>query len=1413
MIGPVNFVDHVDVIIKNEDVKLDNLPESGLGSDKEDNAVERIRRKTPRCPGVYIEGSVEGTPLWVTADTGASRTVLAKTVFDRIPETRRSSLTDGRVPLDQAGGSPLKEYGRATVNLKLGLHEFSLEVCVADIKDEMLLGMDVGDTYDVVTSKGVVVVDGLEIPCVHIKSDRLRKVFAPRKLVVPGNSEAIFDATVESFESEDDADIGDMVIEPTPYFSERHALIMAACLVDVKGDMTAKVRIMNPFDQPVTVRRSTVIGFAQHYEGSTDVLDTEDPTEDGNQEACRRLKFTEQTEEVIAAETVHPQHGVKQVEVPSHLQDLYQRTTENIKDSAEQRQLAEVLIQYQDVFSKDDTDLGLTHLTEHAIETGDARPVKQPPRKVPMAMAGEEKKAIDQMLKQGIIRESCSPWASPVVLVRKKNGKTRACIDYRRLNTVTIKDAYPIPTTQECLDAMAGSLYFTTLDMTSGYHQIPVREKDIPKTAFVTKQGLYEFKAMSFGLTNAPATFQRVMELALRGLQWSTCLIYLDDVLIFGTSFKQHLGRLQQVLERISAAKLKLKPDKCSLLQAEVTFLGHIVSQDGVRPNPDNIAKIKQWTEPTNVTEVRQFLGLCSYYRRFIKDFSVIAKPLTELTCNDSPLIWADECQVAFDQLKSKLISPDIMAYPRPDSMFILDTDACDEGIGAVLSQVQDGHEKVIAYASRLLNKAKRNYCVTDKELLALKYFTEYFRQYLLGREFLIRTDHQALKWLFSLKEPKGRIARWIEILSAFNFTVEYRPGKKHGNADGLSRCPNPRDCQCPDNACLEDLRCGPCNKCKRRYEEMQCSWQETHQVLRTTTQRSVSAEGDPATSQNFPFWDVLFIVIFPLVMFAQYPLSLLGKIANKVGVLQGVVLDPVEDDSEPSQVYPMDQDDGRLIPKLSILQRMVQFMLRLRYTLSPGRVGKVDTRSSSVPLEPEAWFQTRSHHDLLTAQSKDPCTRQVADWLEKSERPPAKEMYAENPELRHYWNIWSCLELQNGLVFKRFVNKESTKTHYQLLLPKTLRQEVLQATHNSVWSGHLGRKKTAARVSQKYYWYEFREDVNIWVSRCDICAAMKAPTKKPKAPRGDMRVGAPLDRICIDVLGPLPMTDRGNSYILVVCDAFTKWVEAFPIPDQTAKTCATVLLDEVICRLGCPLDLHSDQGRNFDGNLFKELCNLLHIRKTRTSPHHPQCNGQCERFNRTLLGMVRAYLQGQQESWDLHLSHLTAAYRATPHESTGLTPNMMMLGREVRLPGEVYVQGPEEPASSGHYCSTLRESLLKAHEVARNHLKRAAQKQSASPDVKKELKHYQPGNLVWYFTENKKEGVSPKLQPLFDGPFLVIRKMGDLNYEIQLDKRGRRKIVHHDKLKPYVGRNTLKWAKRALCTNEAYPHTLLKTR
>ena len=393
------------------------------------------------------------------------------------------------------------------------------------------------------------------------------------------------------------------------------------------------------------------------------------------------------------------------------------------------------------------------------------------------------------MQEKDVIEPSASPWASPIVLVRKKDGSTRFCVDYRKLNSVSRKDAYPLPRIDDTLDTLAGAQWFSTLDLISGYWQVEVDPRDRPKTAFCTTEGLFQFKVMPFGLCNAPATFQRLMDLVLAGLQWSHCLVYLDDVIVLGKSFSDHLQNLQTVFARLRQAGLKLKPTKCSLLQQKVQYLGHIVSRSGVAVDPAKVEKVQTWPVPKTIQEVRQFLGFCSYYRQFIQNFAQIAKPLHRMMEKNAKFKWTSESGKAFALLRKELSTTPVLAYPDFSKQFIVDPDASDSGIGAVISQVDDqGTERVVAYGSRLLSKPERQYCVTRRELLAAVFFIDQFRPYLLGRHFLLRTDHGGLTWLMNCKEPEGQMARWLEKLQEYSFQIVHRRGRKHNDADSLSR-------------------------------------------------------------------------------------------------------------------------------------------------------------------------------------------------------------------------------------------------------------------------------------------------------------------------------------------------------------------------------------------------------------------------------------------------------------------------------------------------------------------------------------------------------------------------------------------------------------------------------------------------
>jgi len=440
---------------------------------------------------------------------------------------------------------------------------------------------------------------------------------------------------------------------------------------------------------------------------------------------------------------------------------------------------------------------------EHHIDTGNSRPIRQPLRRHPFQYLEWIYQEVAEMQKHGIVEPAASAWAINIVLVKKKDGTLRFCVDYRRLNSVTKQDSYPLPLIDNCLNALSGSSWYSTLDLRSGYYNIPIAEENRDKSAFVTRSGCYRFTVMPFGLTCASSVFQKLIDCVLCRLSYMTCLVYLDDVIVFGGTFEEELARLDEVFSRLQSAKLKLKPAKCSLFQHEVEFLGHVVSAEGIAMQDEKVAAIRDWPPCKNVSEVRVFMGLSEYHRRFVKDFSIIACPLYDLMKKGVKFCWTDDCQKAFDTLKQRLMTGPVLALPENEGTYLLDTDASDSGLGAVLSQIQPG-ERVIAYASRTLSAPERKYETTRKELLAVVYGLKRFRQYLLGRHFTIRTDHAALSWLRRTPKPMPQLARCLTYIEQFDYEVLHRPGTKHGNADELSRRPveeddddEDRDCRC----------------------------------------------------------------------------------------------------------------------------------------------------------------------------------------------------------------------------------------------------------------------------------------------------------------------------------------------------------------------------------------------------------------------------------------------------------------------------------------------------------------------------------------------------------------------------------------------------------------------------------------
>ncbi|GJY78109.1 putative reverse transcriptase domain-containing protein [Tanacetum coccineum] len=462
-------------------------------------------------------------------------------------------------------------------------------------------------------------------------------------------------------------------------------------------------------------------------------------------------------------------------------------TTKEIEDKSEKKRLEDVPIvkDFPDVFPEDLPGLPQTRQVEFQI---DLVPGAAPVARAPYRLAPSEMKELADQLQElsdkGFIRPSSSPWGAPVLFVKKKDGSLRMCIDYRELNKLTVKNRYPLPRIDDLFDQLQGSSVYSKIDLRSGYHQLRVREEDISKTAFRTRYGHYEFQVMPFGLTNAPAVFMDLMNRVCKPYLDKFVIVFIDDILIYSKNKQEHEEHLKIILELLKKEELYAKFSKCEFWIPKVQFLGHVIDNKGIHVDPAKIESVKDWASPKTPTEIRQFLGLAGYYRRFIEGFSKIAKPMTKLTQKKVKFEWGDKQEAAFQLLKQKLCSAPILALPEGSEDFIVYCDASKKGLGAVLMQ----REKVISYASRQLKIHEKNYTTHDLELGAVVFALKIWRHYLYGTKCTVFTDHKSLQHILNQKELNMRQRRWLELLSDYDCDIRYHPGKANVVADALSR-------------------------------------------------------------------------------------------------------------------------------------------------------------------------------------------------------------------------------------------------------------------------------------------------------------------------------------------------------------------------------------------------------------------------------------------------------------------------------------------------------------------------------------------------------------------------------------------------------------------------------------------------
>jgi hypothetical protein len=893
----------------------------------------------------------------------------------------------------------------------------------------------------------------------------------------------------------------------------------------------------------------------------------------------------------------------------------------------------------------------------------DAKPTYRAPYRLSPAETREVEKQIAELLLLGLIEPSSSPYGAPIVFVPKPDGSLRMCIDYRLLNAITVKNKFPLPRVDQLLDQLQGAKVLSSLDLQSGYYQIRINPEDVAKTAFITPYGSYQFKVLSMGLCNSAATFQAVMN-RLFAKHKAFCCVYLDDLLIFSKSPEEHAKHLAIVLKVLQENELYCKLKKCDFEKKELKFLGHIVGEGGIKVDPAKISVVQSWPTPSSVTQVRSFLGLANYFRKFLQGYSSQVAPLVALTRQGvfwNSSTWTPECQSAFDGVKLALTQAPTLAmadFNEPFEMEIL-CDASMLGIGAVLTQ----RGRPIAYESKKLTETEKRWTTGDQELWAVIHALKTWRCYVEGIPFTVVTDHNPLIHLQTQPNLSRRQARWAEYLQRFNFTWAYRPGRDNV-ADPLSRHP------------LFFTRV----QSQIRLCNIRTSARLQQKALRKEAE--LTDPPDPAPARQAK----------PVKRSREEPV--------KVHVVQ----EPTEDQND----APPNVEEDLLVA------------IQEGYRLDP-------------------WFSDESN---LTN-----------------------------------------LHQEGGLWY----------SDLKIVIPDVeyLRRGILYELHDAPYSGHQGVTKTLKSVTSLYWWPNIRQYVKNYIQQCGSCQRVKASQQLPAGTLQPLPIPEnPWDSVSMDFITGLPKTKHGFDAIIVFVCRLTKMTHILPTTTTVNAIGTAQLFKDHVWKLhGVPLTIVSDRGSVFVGKFITELLRLIGTTHNRSTAYHPQTDGQTERVNRVLEDIIRHYVGNDQGDWDEHLATAEFAINNAHHESTGTTPFRLNNGRDPRLP--LSIPGRSRVPSAAAFADKMSEGLARAKkciQAAQSRQKRFAD------DHRRELM-FSIGDKVLLSTKNinllltkDRASNTVKLLPRWMGPFTVLRKFGEVAYELQLPPHMRvHPVFHVSLLKSFI--------------------------
>ncbi|CAF3091095.1 unnamed protein product, partial [Rotaria socialis] len=792
-----------------------------MGSeDGDDPCGEKKSSTTKTFHPIFVKIICNNTPQEALIDTGSAITIIHECLLKNIPHKNLIKKTKNHL---SANCSTLNVIGETTLEIKIsGLKTEVIADVATNLVTDLILGSDWiqrNNVYILTPEQRIMIRSkGKEVSTPFITPPILNyPATLINHITIPPFSEQMVEAKVLHH------NMIDVLFEPNPRLKNK-ALFIASTLLHIE-DKRIKISIINATDRQQTLSKGTKLGITTQIAASIGVTmplnDVQERIPKGKayiklipkgKEANITSRLESRNMQMITShEEQHQCRECKQYfdtgnELFKHLRikcyseeirEQINKLTEHINDDKQQEQMSRILWKYGKLFDiSEPSKIDIT--LKNAIDTGTHRPVHTPPYRKSNKDQETLRKETDKLMGSGIIEHSTSPWSSPVVLVKKKDGTTRFCVDYRRLNQITTKDAFPLPRIDDIYDQLTTATYFTKFDFKAGYFQVPLDKSDRPKTAFSTRDGHFQFKVLPQGLTNGPPTFQRIVNQILGPNRWKHVLAYIDDIIIYSKNFYEHIQHIEEVCSLLQEANFKLNVNKCEIARSEILFLGHLITEGTIKPDPNNIRGLVETKEPTTAEEAFRFVKAAEYYRKFIPKFSIIAAPLHKYSpstvnqqkINKSKFILSDDARTAFHELKKILTTDLILGLPDDTLQFKIQSDASVDGIGAVLLQITSNGDRPLAYMSKKLTKTQTNWSTIEQECYAIVQAIDKWDKYLRGHEFILETDHEPLVNLPNKEQLNKRCNRWRLKLAEYRFQVKHIQGKKNNMADYLSRSP-----------------------------------------------------------------------------------------------------------------------------------------------------------------------------------------------------------------------------------------------------------------------------------------------------------------------------------------------------------------------------------------------------------------------------------------------------------------------------------------------------------------------------------------------------------------------------------------------------------------------------------------------